>query len=273
MALTDPTGLCSDLTGSGGTDDCGGGSDGGGNWTGYPPSAENCGGGGGFGYGGGGGGSGDASQINPNPAGSPFTDSEWYFYCSLSPFDGCYGPGAPPNLNLPPAPFPASILNVKPQMPCSVTANVGNVAQATMDAIQAIYNNAGVGVNFVNGPAQLTVINSGFGVPTGAPANGINFGTVSYVAGDVITLAGWYFGDTQSQIDTGIGTVMAHEMGHYMAGCMHVGLFSCTPGGLMNPGGIHSPNPADWNPQAQDYQFNDAQKQAVQKQCLKLNSQ
>ncbi len=56
----------------------------------------------------------------------------------------------------------ADILSWNPPLPqkgfCSFSANVGNVSQASIDAIKQIYNNAGVGVDFVNGPAQVTGI-------------------------------------------------------------------------------------------------------------------
>jgi hypothetical protein len=48
-----------------------------------------------------------------------------------------------------------------PEMPargfCSFTANVGTVAQATKDTIQQIYDQAGVYIDFVSGPADLSL--------------------------------------------------------------------------------------------------------------------
>ena len=153
---------------------------------------------------------------------------------------------------------------------CSFTANVGDVPQATMDAIQQIYNNAGVSVNFVNGSAQVTAINLAF--PPGDPsAFGINYGPVSFISFFNIQQAGAQFGDSQATIDRAIGVNMAHEFGHFLASCTHGGFLDCGIGGLMSPGGIHSANPADWNPQSTDYQFTDKQKVAIQKKCKQLN--
>jgi RHS repeat-associated protein len=129
MALTDPTGLCSSLTGSDGTDDCGDGGWGAGvggtGWTGCPPSAESCGGGGGFGYGGGtgagggwdfwgSGGAGGGQPLGPGDMGGQLGCVVDLILDQLS----CPPPsGGPLTFSVPLPRFPAGILNMNPVMP------------------------------------------------------------------------------------------------------------------------------------------------------------
>jgi len=158
---------------------------------------------------------------------------------------------------------------------CSFTANVGNLDQAAKDAIQQIFNQAGVGIDFVNGPASVTgnaasvwlgwkpgVIGHNYGDPFGRGED-----TFVFSPGAVAVL-GVSVGATQEQIDIANGVNIGHEIGHYMAGCQHGRGIDCGASGLMKP--ASPPDIRLWNPNSSDYQFTPQQNLDVQRNCLSL---
>ena len=76
--------------------------------------------------------------------------------------------------------------------------NVGDISQTAKDAIQQIYNNAGVNIDFVNGSADMTAMDM-VSLPGGAGTVGQDFGSLA--------LYSWR--KEQRRI-TGISTVKRH---------------------------------------------------------------
>jgi hypothetical protein len=147
-----------------------------------------------------------------------------------------------------------------PKKPCTLTANVGNVSKDAKNAIMQVLNNAGVYVDFVNGPSDLTFTNS-TSLPWGFLGNNPDFGPNPGI--DV--------GQIYNQ--TALGIIIAHEWGHYLVPCAHgTGGGSCGTSGLMAPGGypIHDIPYGQFSASSPDWNFTSPQAQRVQEKCQSL---
>lgn len=148
---------------------------------------------------------------------------------------------------------------------CSFTANGGNLPHASRDAIQAIFNQAGVGIDFEDGPGEdLSVAN--VNLPRGT--YGIDtFGTLAQVDMSKFT-----------RYPSAAGVIISHEWGHWILDCSHlssspfagpINSSDCGYSGLMGPGmsffhGRPSPLMNPGNPQ---FEFRPEQFQAIQDKC------
>jgi len=167
-----------------------------------------------------------------------------------------YGDQLPDFPNLPP---------FNPPLPkkgfCSFTAEVGSdFSDATRSVIQQLYNQAGVGIDFVTGPSNLTAINAR--LPAGVLGwDGFGSGSLAFV-------------DTsQIGIDpVAVGTIIAHEWGHYVIPCVHnpyVGSRNCGDQGLMSPGYSHPGS--TFSLRRSEWQFTEPQKAAIRQTCRDMH--
>ena len=152
--------------------------------------------------------------------------------------------------------------------------SANDVAQNTKTAIQQIYNNAGVNINFVDGKSDL-VANLDFTLQ--GSVVGHNLGFMSEVDATKLESIGRQEGATQSQIDTAVGVDAAHEMGHFLVPCTHGGFLNCGnlggDVGLMRPGSLWNKQLSAWDPHNSKYKFTRQQKDAIKKRCKDLRSQ
>ncbi len=156
-----------------------------------------------------------------------------------------------------------------PPMPkCPITANAGNLPSASQNAIETVYNQAGVYINFVDEPAQLSITDKNCG-PTclGEDILGGPLAIVNLTAMQSFPIAG--------------GVVTSHEWGHYLLGCTHGGFGSsdCGTRGLMSPGNPSLFDPEygsrnspmwQWSPNNSSFQFTRDQKAAILKKCQSM---
>jgi hypothetical protein len=146
---------------------------------------------------------------------------------------------------------------------CSFTANVQQASQATQDAIQQIYNQAGVGIDFVTGSADLTVQNKHLGQDVYGNDNGGSNAVVD------MNQIGNY--------PAALGVLISHEWGHFVLGCQHwPGTPDCGDRGLMGPGNApgHGPPGFFMIPQNSSYQFLPGpQSDAVKQKCISIHGQ
>jgi hypothetical protein len=139
-------------------------------------------------------------------------------------------------------------------------------SQAAQDAVTQLFNQAGVGIDPVNGAADLTVTNTV--LPQGTL--GVDSGGSSAVVDVNQAVSVGYTG-------TSFGVLIAHEWGHYVTGCVHniVSPQDCGNYGLMAPGtafghqGFGGPLPAD--PSLSTWQFQESQFNAIQQTCTDIH--
>jgi RHS repeat-associated protein len=166
--------------------------------------------------------------------------------------------GQPP---LPPDLFSGS----SPIMPqkgfCSLTASVGDASQATQDAIQQIYNQAGVGIDFVAGNADLTVTSAA--LPQGV------YGEDDSGSNAVVDI------NQVGNYPAGLGVLLSHEWGHYLIPCVHLpgSPQDCGLAGLMGPGNGpgHGPPGPFMIPQNPWFQFDNSQWPSIKQTCMNLH--
>jgi hypothetical protein len=151
---------------------------------------------------------------------------------------------------------------------CSFSANVGQISQAAHDAIQQLFNQAGVGIDFVTGAgADLSVTNQPLPPGTLGDDSG---GSNAIVDMNQAVSVGY--------VGASFGVLIAHEWGHYVTGCRHLYMGApqdCGNYGLMAPGtafghqGFGGPVPAD--PNLSTWQFRPDQFPAIQQTCIGIH--
>jgi hypothetical protein len=141
-------------------------------------------------------------------------------------------------------------------------------SQSAQNAIEQLFNQAGVGIDFVNGPADLTLTYR-------ALARGVlgdDSGGSSAVVDMNQAIATNYTGAP-------FGVLIAHEWGHYVTGCSHFYTGAngdCGSFGLMAPGTAFGHTglggvPLPGNPNLPQWQFQPSQFGAIQQKCTSLH--
>ena len=160
---------------------------------------------------------------------------------------------------------------------CSFTAS--GVPQASQGAIEQIFNQAGVGIDFIDGPgADLTVIDANLNPNFNPDHPG------SVVLGDDSFSNPAMVDFSQSRYPIASGIVTAHEWGHYLLSCLHLGSLpgSCGDAGLMSPGVATFGSAAwaargmpmyQWSPTNTAFQFDSAtgQTDAIKQACQNMH--
>lgn len=149
-----------------------------------------------------------------------------------------------------------------PKKPCTLSISVpSNIAQASKDEAQKIYNNAGINLKFVNSGKSADYVVQDTILPRGvlgvAPPESPNLALV-----DTQQIFGMGVGN--GMVPTAIGRIFSHELGHQILNEAH----SAT--GLMMTGIDHG-NTAYYGDLGGWYLFTDAQKQKIQKKCNELH--
>lgn len=142
---------------------------------------------------------------------------------------------------------PCGLTDVLGLKPCTLTAafNVGfnQVPQTTRDAITDTYKNAGVNLTFVNGPAQMNIqtYTNLEGAALGYDPHGGNSVEIDSAR---IARFGVGLGVSSWNIQHATGVITAHELGHFLTGCVHTaGARDCGNTGVMAPGPEQGKNP------------------------------